>query len=84
MDVMAQMDFDLMIPGHGPPVTKAQFLQQRAKMKGVFETVRTMTREGHSLKDILPVLIARYHYGEGFGAAQVAQMVQEVRQEAGS
>lgn len=83
MDVMAQMDFDLMIPGHGPPVTKSEFLQQRARMSGVFETVRTMTRNGRPLKEILPVVISKYHYGSGFGAAQVAQMVEEVKQEAG-
>lgn len=79
MDVLAKMDFDIMIPGHGPVLTKAAFLKQRARMTAIFATVKALTRQGRSQQAIIQVLIKKYDYGFANGAGQVAGMMQEAR-----
>jgi len=39
-----------------------------------------MTRQGSSQQESIPVLINKYNYGDGFAGAQVARMIQDVKQ----
>ena len=50
MDQIAKMDFDTVIPGHGPVVTKSEFLQLRSKMLAIMERVRGLEAEVETLR----------------------------------
>ena len=45
LDAIARMDFDVLIGGHGPNLTKAEFLKFRDKAAGIRERFRALNRE---------------------------------------
>ena len=79
LDSLADIDFDVMIPGHGPPLTKAQFLKQRDKVIAIRERVRALTRQGRSRDEIAKALLREFNYGTGLAAGQIAPMMQELK-----
>jgi glyoxylase-like metal-dependent hydrolase (beta-lactamase superfamily II) len=80
LDSLAKIDFDVMIPGHGPALTKAQFLKQRDKVIAIRERVRALTRQGRSRDEIAKALLKEFNYGGGLATGQIAPMMQELRQ----
>jgi glyoxylase-like metal-dependent hydrolase (beta-lactamase superfamily II) len=79
LDSLAQIDFDVMIPGHGPALTKAQFLKQRDKVIAIRERVRALARQGRSRDEIAKTLLKEFNYGSGLAAGQIAPMMQELK-----
>jgi glyoxylase-like metal-dependent hydrolase (beta-lactamase superfamily II) len=79
LDAIAKMDFDLVICGHGPVLTKAQFLKHREKVVAIRERVRVLTRQGRSREQITQTLLKEFNYGTGPAAGQIAPMMQELK-----
>jgi glyoxylase-like metal-dependent hydrolase (beta-lactamase superfamily II) len=79
MDKIVKMDFDTVVPGHGPQVTKAQFLELRSKMLAIMDRVRGLVKEKKSQEEIQQILIKEFNWGTGGSAANIAGMMVELR-----
>jgi glyoxylase-like metal-dependent hydrolase (beta-lactamase superfamily II) len=79
LDEIAKLDFDFLIGGHGPVLTKQEFLKHRDKVTGIRERLRELNRQGKSADEITQTLIREFNYGAGFGAAQIAPMMIELK-----
>lgn len=75
-DELAKIDFDILIGGHGPVLTKAEFLKFRDKMAGFRERVRAMNREGRSQEEIAQSVLKDFGYTN---AGMVGQMMRELK-----
>ncbi len=77
---LAELDFDFMIPGHGPVLTKQQFLAHRDKMAALRARAKQLVRAHKSEQEIAQVLAAEFHWGgPGPAAGNVAGMIEEFR-----
>jgi hypothetical protein len=73
------MDFDTVIPGHGPMITKQQLVQARKKFGMLLERVREMNRERKTQDEITQTLIKEFNWGSGPSAGQIPGMIIELR-----
>ena len=79
LDEIATMDFDVMVGGHGPLLTKAEFLRHRDKVARIRERLRELNRQGKSQEEITQTLLKEFNYGTGPAAGQIAPMMQELK-----
>jgi cyclase len=79
LDEIAKMDFDLLVGGHGPVLTKQEFLKHRDKVAGIRERLRELNRQGKTQEEITQVLIKEFNYGAGFEAGQIGPMMLELK-----
>jgi cyclase len=79
LDEIAKMDFDFLVGGHGPVLTKQEFLKHRDKVAGIRERVRELNREGKTQEEITQTLIKEFNYGAGFEAGQIGPMMLELK-----
>lgn len=77
LDEIAEMDFDYLVGGHGPVVTKEQFLQIRDKLAGVRERFREMNQAEAGLEEIAETLMAEFGWG-GPAERNLPGMAQEL------
>ena len=79
LDEIAKMDFDFLVGGHGPVLTKQEFLKHRDKVAGMRERVRALNRQGKTQDEITQTLIKEFNYGSGFEAGQIGPMMLELK-----
>lgn len=79
IDEILKMDFDVVIPGHGPTVTKPQLRDIRAKFGALQERVRAMNREKKTQEEITQTLVKEFNWGAGPSAGQIPGMMIELR-----
>jgi glyoxylase-like metal-dependent hydrolase (beta-lactamase superfamily II) len=79
LDAIAAMDFDLMVGGHGPVLTKQQFLDHRAKVGRIRERARALVKEGRTQEEITQTLLKELNYGEGPAAGNIPGMMAEFK-----
>lgn len=79
LDAIARMDFDVLVAGHGPNLTKAEFLRFRDKAAGIRERFRTLNRARKSQDEIAQALLKEFNWGTGPAAGNLAGMMQELR-----
>ena len=79
IDEILQMEFDTVIPGHGPPITKAQLVDIRRKFDKLFERVRAMNRDKKNAEEITQTLIKEFNWGAGPSAGQIPGIMMELR-----
>jgi glyoxylase-like metal-dependent hydrolase (beta-lactamase superfamily II) len=79
LDEIAKIDFDFLVGGHGPVLTKQEFLKHRDKVAGIRERLRELNRQGKTQEEITQTLIKEFNYGAGFEAGQIAPMMLELR-----
>jgi hypothetical protein len=79
LDEIAKMDFDVLIAGHGPVLTKQEFLKHRDKVASIRERLRQLNRQGKSQEEITQALVKEFNYGAGFEAGQIAPMMLELK-----
>jgi glyoxylase-like metal-dependent hydrolase (beta-lactamase superfamily II) len=79
LDEIAKMDFDFLVGGHGPVLTKQEFLKHRDKVAGIRERLRELNRQGKTQEEITQTLIKEFNYGDGFGAGQIGPMMLELK-----
>jgi cyclase len=79
LDEIAKMDFDFLVGGHGPVLTKQEFLKHRDKVAGIRERLRELNRQGKTQEEITQTLIKEFNYGAGFEAGQIGPMMLELK-----
>ena len=79
LDEVARLDFDTLIGGHGPPLTKADFLKYRDRVAAIRERVRALNRERKSQDEITQTVLKEFNWGSGPAAGNIAGMMQELR-----
>jgi glyoxylase-like metal-dependent hydrolase (beta-lactamase superfamily II) len=79
IDEILTMDFDRVIPGHGPPITKKELVAIRDKMVAVQERVRALNRERKTQEEITQTLVKEFNWGAGPSAGNIPGMMQELR-----
>lgn len=79
LDAIARMDFDVLIAGHGPNLTRAEFAKVRDKAAGIRERFRTLNRERKTQDEIAQTLMKEFNWGTGPAAGNLAGMMQELR-----
>jgi glyoxylase-like metal-dependent hydrolase (beta-lactamase superfamily II) len=79
LDEVAKLDFDTLIGGHGPPLTKAEFLKYRDRAAAIRERVRALNRERKSQDEITQTVLKEFNWGSGPAAGNIAGMLQELR-----
>ena len=80
LDALAELDFDLMIAGHGPVLTKREFLAHRAKIAAIRDRAQELVRAHKSQREISQALATEFNWGIGPGlaAGNVAGMLVEL------
>ena len=76
---LAEYDFDYLIPGHGPVITKSEFLAFHQKITGMVERVRTLAREDASAATVAETLIAEFNWGGGLATGNIPGMIAELK-----
>lgn len=79
IDEILKLDFDQVIPGHGPMITKAELVTYRNKMFAMLERFRAMNREHKSQEEIAQTLVKEFNWGAGPSAGNIPGMLQELR-----
>jgi glyoxylase-like metal-dependent hydrolase (beta-lactamase superfamily II) len=79
LDQVAMLDFDTLIGGHGPVLTKAEFLKYRDRTAAIRERVRALNRERKTQDEIAATLIKEFNWGSGPAAGNIPGMLQELR-----
>ena len=77
LDALAMLDFDFMIGGHGPVLTKQQFLEHREKIAAIRRRAQELVRDGRSDDEIGQALTAEFNWGTGPAAGNIPGMVRE-------
>jgi glyoxylase-like metal-dependent hydrolase (beta-lactamase superfamily II) len=79
LDAIARLDFDVMIAGHGPNLTKPEFLKFRDKTAALRERFRALNRERKTPEEIGQALMKEFNWGTGPAAGNIPGMMQELR-----
>jgi glyoxylase-like metal-dependent hydrolase (beta-lactamase superfamily II) len=79
LDAIARMDFDVLIAGHGPNLTKADLVTFRDETAAIRERFRTLNRERKTQDEIGQTLMKEFNWGTGPAAGNLAGMMQELR-----
>ncbi len=79
LDEVAKLDFDTVIGGHGPVLTRAEFLKYRDRIAAIRERVRALNRERKPQDEITQTLLKEFNWGSGPAAGNIAGMLQELR-----
>jgi glyoxylase-like metal-dependent hydrolase (beta-lactamase superfamily II) len=79
IDQILKMDFDNVIPGHGPMITKQRLMEMREKFGMMMQRIHTMAREKKTEQEIQQVLMKEFNWGFGPSAGNIAGMMIELR-----
>jgi glyoxylase-like metal-dependent hydrolase (beta-lactamase superfamily II) len=79
LEAIGRMDFDVLVGGHGPSLTRADFAAFTTKVHGIRERFRTLIREKRTHDEIAQALIKEFNWGSGPAAGNLAGMMQELR-----
>jgi cyclase len=79
IEALLKMDWDVLIPGHGPAMNKQQLIDLHSRMVQVLERFRTLLREGKSQQEITQTLVKEFHWGSGPAAGVIPGMMAELR-----
>ena len=79
LEAIGRMDFDVLVGGHGPNLTKAEFTAFKTKVHGIRERFRALIREKKTQEEIAQALIKEFNWGSGPAAGNLAGMMQELR-----
>ena len=79
LDEVAKLDFDTLIGGHGPVLSKAEFLKYRDRIAAIRERFRALNRERKTQDEITQTLLKEFNWGSGPAAGNIPGMLQELR-----
>lgn len=78
LDRIAEFDFEYLIGGHGPVITKPEFLVFRDKVTGIIERTRALVREEASRETVASTLLAEFGWGGGLANGNIPFMMLEL------
>jgi glyoxylase-like metal-dependent hydrolase (beta-lactamase superfamily II) len=64
-DEALKLDFDTVVPGHGPVTTRAKFAEWRKDVESIKNRVAAMIREGKTKDDMAKALVAEFGWEPG-------------------
>lgn len=73
------MDWDVLIPGHGPAINKQQLAELYGRMNQVIDRFRQLNREKKTQEEITQTLVKEFHWGTGPAAGVIPGMMAELR-----
>jgi cyclase len=79
LDAIGGLEFDVLIAGHGPNLSKAEFLKFRDKTAAIRERFRALNREQKTQEEIGQTLMKEFNWGTGPAVGNLAGMMQELR-----
>jgi glyoxylase-like metal-dependent hydrolase (beta-lactamase superfamily II) len=79
LDAIAALDFDVLIGGHGPVLSKQEFLKYRDRVTHIRERARALVKEGKSREEFTQALIREFNYGSGPAQMNIPGMMVELR-----
>jgi glyoxylase-like metal-dependent hydrolase (beta-lactamase superfamily II) len=80
LDRMLKLDFDTVIPGHGPVATRADLVKFKADFEGMRNRVRDLLRQNKGKAEVSDALVNEYGWpAGGLAIAQVDAMIAELR-----
>ena len=79
LDEVAKLDFDTLIAGHGPVLSKADFLKYRDRIAAIRDRFRALNRERKTQDEITQTLLKEFNWGTGPAAGNIPGMLQELR-----
>lgn len=79
IDQILKMDFDNVIPGHGPMISKQRLMEMREKFGAMMQRIHTMVREKKTEQEIQQALVKEFNWGAGPSAGNIAGMMIELR-----
>lgn len=80
IDELLKLDFDLVVPGHGPPVTRPDVVMIRNRVVAIRERFRALNRENKSPEEIRQTLLKEFNWGnEPAPTISIPGMMQELR-----
>ena len=79
LDEIAEYDFEFLIGGHGPVISKGEFLAFRRKVTDMIVRVRTLARQDASREAVADALLAEFNWGGGLAAGNIPNMMQELK-----
>jgi cyclase len=80
-DAALKLDWDTVIPGHGPMTNRAGFLQWRAAVDVMTNRMRSMVREGRTKTEIEEMLVNEFKWERtGMPFRSVEGMIAELKQ----
>ena len=79
LDEVAKLDFDTLIGGHGPVLSKAEFLKYRDRIAAIRDRFRALNRERKTQDEITQTLLKEFNWGAGPAAGNIPGMLQELR-----
>jgi glyoxylase-like metal-dependent hydrolase (beta-lactamase superfamily II) len=79
IEELLKMDWEVLIPGHGPAINKQQLAEMHGKMVRVIDRFRTLLREGKNQQEITQTLVNEFNWGTGPAAGVIPGMMTELR-----
>jgi glyoxylase-like metal-dependent hydrolase (beta-lactamase superfamily II) len=79
IDELLKLDFELVIPGHGPPVTRQDVVKIRNRVVAIRERFRALNREKKTPEEIGQTLLKELNWGMEPAPANIPGMMQELR-----
>ncbi len=79
IDELLKLDFELVIPGHGLPVTRQDVVNIRNRVVAIRERFRALNREKKTQDEIRQTLLNEFHWGMEPVSMSIAGMMQELR-----
>jgi glyoxylase-like metal-dependent hydrolase (beta-lactamase superfamily II) len=79
IDELLKLDFEVVIPGHGSPVTRQEVVAIRNRVVAIRERFRALVRERKTQEEITATLVKEFNWGTGPAAGNIPGMMQELR-----
>lgn len=79
LDAIAKMDFDVLVGGHGPVLSKQDFLKYRDRVARIGARARALVKEGKSQDEIARTLVQELNWGTGPAVMVIPGMMAEFR-----
>jgi glyoxylase-like metal-dependent hydrolase (beta-lactamase superfamily II) len=79
IDELLKMDWDVMIPGHGPSISIQQLMDLHNRMVQVIDRFRMLLREGKNQQEITQTIVKEFNWGTGPAAGLIPGMMAELR-----
>jgi glyoxylase-like metal-dependent hydrolase (beta-lactamase superfamily II) len=80
LDAILKMDFEVVIPGHGPVSDRAGILKFRANFVTMRDRISGMVKGGRSKEDISKTLVDEFHWtAGGLAVQQVDALIAELK-----
>lgn len=79
LDTIATLDFEFLVQGHGPVLTKAEFAAFLERVFTIRERVRALNKQGKTAEEIAATLRPEFNWPAEGRTGNVPDMMQELR-----